>query len=213
MKIPFLTLHETDFISQGSHKKCFHYPKQAKYCIKIPYNEAGEVDLKREIHYIKRVLKQRGPQSGILPHYYGKVETNFGVGHVFELVTDYDGKISQSIESVLATSLPQPEVQKIHDALLILRDRMLQYRVICMSIYPENILYQRTGTHDFRLMLINDMGSRAALPLEYYFSVAAQHKIKRYWNRFVASLQQNLPPSVRNIIIADLAFPTRKRTL
>ena len=202
-----LTLTEQDFISQGSHKKCFAYPGYKDRCIKIPYNAAGQIDLNREIHYLTHVLKKRGEQSGILPRYYGEVDTTLGAGHAFELIRDYDGAISQDIRGFLtASDVGALQLTALHDSLLNLRDRMLRYRVISMSIYPENILYQKLTESTFRLMLINDMGSGAALPLEYYVVPLAKAKIKRYWNRFVDSLATKANPAVTKIIVPGLKF-------
>ena len=202
-----LTLTEQNFISKGSHKKCFSYPGSPKRCIKIPYNPAGQVDLNREIFYLTHILKKRGPQSGILPHYYGAVATNLGQGHVFDLVCDYNGVTSISLQTLLATQTLSPEqLQRLHTALLDLRDRMLTYRVISMSIYPENILYQKISEQDFRLMFINDMGSGAVFAFEYILPCMAKRKIKRYWNRFIQnSIPNRLPPAVAKTL-ADLAF-------
>lgn len=202
-----LTLTDDNFIAKGSHKSCFRHPAFPTRCIKVPYNGAGKVDLNREIFYLTHILKKRGPQSGILPRYYGKVQTDLGEGHVFDLVCDYDGKVSQSIEKLLAqNTLPDAQLTQLKDALLQLRDRMLAYRVISMSIYPENILYQKLNEHDFRLMFINDMGSGSSLAFEYFLPFMAQAKIKRYWNRFVASWQKKLPKELQ-MLTQDLAFP------
>lgn len=209
MNIPSLTLTEQDFISRGSHKKCYHYPGQPQCCIKVPYNAGGVTDITREIFYLTHVLKERGPQSGILPRYFGKVRTNIGQGYAFELVRDYDGNISQSIQTLLTKPISHEQLLSLRNALLIMRERMLQYRVISMSIYPENILYQRTGEHDFRLMLINDMGSGASVPLEYIVAAMARAKIKRYWNRFVASLPNRIDPAVCAVLQDGLSFPSK----
>ena len=202
-----IQLTDEQFIAKGSHKQCFRHPQNKRQCIKVPYNKAGETDLNREIYYLTHILKQRGPQSGILPAYYGTVQTNLGTGHVFELVCDFDGKIATSIETLLnAPGCTPAQIAQIHDALLHLRDQMLQYRVIAMSMYPENILYQRLDEKNFRLVLINDMGSASALPLDYVLAPMARAKIKRYWNRFIQnSLPHHVPPAIAQALL-DLTF-------
>lgn len=202
-----LTLTDIDFIAKGSHKQCFRHPQYKTRCIKVPYNEAGKVDLNREIFYLTHILKNRGPQSGILPRYYGKVQTNLGEGHVFDLVCDYDGHVSQSLETLLKqNTLSDSQLVSLKQALLDLRNRMLGHRVISMSIYPENILYQKINEHNFRLMFINDMGSGSSLAFEYFLPFMATRKIKRYWNRFIISWQKKLPPQLQ-VLVQDLAFP------
>ncbi len=195
------------FIAKGSHKQCFRHPEKDSLCIKVPYNAPGETDLNREIHYLTRILKNKGPQSGILPRYYGAVHTNLGTGHVFDLICDPNGQVSHSIEHILKDpNLPTAQLENIHQQLFLFRDKMLQHRLICMSMYPENILYQQLPDHSFRLMLINDMGSSSSFPLEYYVPLITKAKIKRYWNRFVLnSLPHRLPAGVAQQL-QDLIF-------
>ena len=195
------------FIAKGSHKQCFRHPQNNRLCIKVPYNAPGQTDLNREIYYLTHILKQRGEQSGVLPRYYGPVKTNLGVGHVFDLICDTDGKISPNIEQILTDpALTTQQLQAIHQHLFVLRDHILQYRLICMSMYPENILYQQLDADTFRLMLINDMGSSSSFPFEYYLPFLAKTKIKRYWNRFIQnSLPKRLPAPIAQQL-ADLVF-------
>ena len=206
-----LTLTDEYFISQGKHKKCFRHPHFPTRCIKIPYNEAGKIDLNREIFYLTHILKKRGDESGVLPHYYGKIQTNLGEGHVFELIRDYDGKISQSLETILAVTPSLLDIKALHTSLLHLRNQLFDYRVITMSIYPENILYQKTDKKIFRLIFINDMGSASLFPLEYYIAPVAKAKIKRYWNRFIQNtIPKRLPLAIAQQL-ADLVFPNYTR--
>lgn len=196
-----------DFIAKGSHKKCFQHPQDPARCIKIPYNAPGETDLHREVHYLTRVLKQRAAQSGILPKYHGKVQTNLGEGHVFDLIRDFDGEISRSLAHALASeSLLQTRFYGLKNALVALRESMFKYQIISMAIYPENILLQRLNPYDFKLMYINDMGSGAFLPLEYYIPAAAHAKVKRRWNRFIRSLLRQYEHPAAAELMRDISF-------
>lgn len=85
---------------QGTHKKCFLHPLDNNLCIKIAYNKGGQRDLNRELNYLK-VLKRHHKDYSILPQYYGPVKTNLGIGHVFELIQDYDGTKSQTLEDFI----------------------------------------------------------------------------------------------------------------
>lgn len=205
MTTPIL-LTEKDFFSKGSHKKCYLYPGHPQYCIKIPYNKGGIKDIKREVFYLTHILKQHGPQSGILPHFFGKIHTNLTDGYVFEMIRDFDGKISQNIEVWLATPHTHDQLLALRHALLMMRDSMLQHNIISMSIYSENILYQKTDPQHFRLMLINDMGSSEIIPLEYFITPLAKSKIKRYWNRFMTNLSKRIDPTISAMLADGLFF-------
>lgn len=204
---PPIYLSPGDFIAKGSHKKCFQHPQDPTRCIKIPYNAPGETDLHREVHYLTRVLKQRAAQSGILPKYHGKVQTNLGEGHVFDLIRDFDGEISRSLAHALASeSLLQTRFYGLKNALVALRESMFKYQIISMAIYPENILLQRLNPYDFKLMYINDMGSGAFLPLEYYIPAAAHAKVTRRWNRFIRSLLRQYEHPAAAELMRDISF-------
>lgn len=58
-------------------------PNSRKFIYKIAYNR-GQIDLLREINYIK-ILKKRNKNYDILPKYYGEIETNLGHGYVLKL--------------------------------------------------------------------------------------------------------------------------------
>ena len=179
-----IILTQNLFIAQGSHKQCYFHPQDNSRCIKVAYNPAGEKDLHREVRYLTHILKTRASQSGILPRYHGSVQTSKGQGFVFDVIYDFDGRISTSLSRLLN----DPAFLDLHYhglkyGLIGLRETLFKYNIISMAIYPENILCQKINPYDFKLMFINDMGSGAFIPLEYYWGPAAQAKIKRRWNR------------------------------
>ncbi|MGB2579923.1 hypothetical protein AAIR98_001842 [Elusimicrobium simillimum] len=177
------------FVARGSHKECYAHPHDKNLCIKVAYNEPGKKDLEREIFYLTKVLKDRREKCTFLPYYHGAVETDKGPGHVFDLVTDYDGRVSRDLESCFVY---RKEIEKAHcvlkSGLLQLRENMLQYLLIPMDLYPFNILCKRESEDKCVFMLINDIGSSSLIPLEYCLDTVAAAKVKRLWNRFIISM-------------------------
>ena len=72
--------------------------------------------------------------------------------------------------------------------LISLKDTLLKNEIITMGIFPENIILQRTSASDFRIRIVNDMGSGVLIPLEYHFSYFAKTKVLRRWNEFIQTL-------------------------
>ena len=183
---------EVHFIGKGSHKKCYVNPDNQKQCIKVPYTKLGEKDLKRELDYIK-VMRRKNKDYTVLPYYYGSVETNLGIGHVYELITDFDGSQSKTLEDYCKDDQLLEENLDLLVALLKnLKQTLLDNEIITMGIWPENIIVQYGGANssDYRLRVINDMGSANLIPLEYYFSFFAKKKINKRWIRFIGTLRQ-----------------------
>lgn len=191
-EIETLHLNNKLFIAQGSHKQCYFHPHNKFRCIKVAYNPLGEKDLTREARYLTHILKTRAGQSGILPQYYGTVNTNKGTGHIFDIIFDFDGNISTSLNCLLQGAyFLKTHYYGLKNALIGLRETLFKFNNISMTIYPENILCQKMNPFDFKLMFINDMGSGAFIPLEYYWNRAAQAKIKRRWERFIKFIKRN----------------------
>jgi hypothetical protein len=148
----------------------------------------GQTDLQREINYLK-ILNKRNKDYSILPRYYGTVATNLGTGYVFELIKDFDGKKSLTLEDVLRNNTLFINLFNTIKILLIsLKDTLLKNEIITMGIFPENIILQRTSASDFRIRIVNDMGSGVLIPLEYHFSYFAKTKVLRRWNEFIQTL-------------------------
>ena len=174
-----LQLDDTLLYGQGSHKKCFLHPHNKNLCIKIAYNEGGQKDLIREINYID-VLKRRHKDYSILPKYFGKVNTNLGTGYVFEIIRDYNNDRTQTLEDFITDlNLFSQNYSLIVRLLKELKEKLYKNEIITMVLFPENILFQKTDENNYRVRIVNDMGSAVLIPLEYHFKYFAHTKILR----------------------------------
>ncbi|MCX8649192.1 hypothetical protein J3U21_02435 [Gilliamella sp. B2776] len=183
-----ITLSEKDYISQGLHRKCYHHPKDANQCIKVNYNEGAEEETNREIAYYKHLIK-RNISFDALAKYYGPVSTNYGKGHIFELVRDYNGKTATPLEQYLADNLL---TEKYFDSLVMglkeLKSALLKDRIITMTIKSKNILFQHLNETNSRLIIIDNIGNSTFIPIANYLPYFAKSKIERTWQRFLVSI-------------------------
>ena len=163
----------------------------------MAYTEPGEKDLKRELAYLN-VLKRQGKDYSVLPNYYGSVSTNLGTGHVYELIKDFDGSQCKTLEDYCENEqLLLQEFDMLVEKVNSLRDNLLKNSIITMGLFPENIIVQRGGgTEQVQLRVINDMGSAALIPLEYYFDFVAKIRIKKRWKRFLETLKHRYPSTI-----------------
>ncbi|MCX8655194.1 hypothetical protein J3U08_00105 [Gilliamella sp. B2894] len=183
-----ITLSEKDYISQGLHRKCYHNPKDVNQCIKVNYNEGAEEETNREIAYYKHLIK-RNISFDALAKYYGPVSTNYGKGHIFELVRDYNGKTATPLEQYLADNLL---TEKYFDSLVMglkeLKSALLKDRIITMTIKSKNILFQHLNETNSRLIIIDNIGNSTFIPIANYLPYFAKSKIERTWQRFLVSI-------------------------
>ncbi|MDR1613952.1 MAG: hypothetical protein LBS26_00065 [Campylobacteraceae bacterium] len=195
-----IILSDEYFVGKGLAKKCFIHPKNSALCIKIPYTKGGKREMNRELKYIN-LLKERGVEGDILPKYYGSVSTNIGTGYLFELIKDYDGKVSQNLIDYLTSDfLLETNFSTLVDKLKALKEKMLSNKIITMGLFPGNFLLRKDSENSYNIVLINDMGSAALIPVEYYFTVAAHARIKRKWDKFADCLVRKYSnPLVREL--------------
>ncbi|PXY90380.1 YrbL family protein [Gilliamella apis] len=183
-----IQLTEKDYISKGLHRKCYHHPDDPNKCIKVNYNDGAEEETNREIAYYQHLIKRKISWD-VLAKYYGPVTTNFGQGHVFELIRDYDGKIATPLEKYL---YDEQLTQQYYSALVVslkaLKTALLKDRIITMTIKSKNILFQHLSSEKNRLIIIDNIGNSTFIPIANYVGFFAKAKIERTWQRFLSSL-------------------------
>lgn len=183
-----ITLSEKDYISRGLHRKCYHHPEDANKCIKVNYNEGAEEETNREIAYYKHLIK-RNVSFDALAKYYGPVLTNYGNGHIFELIRDYNGETSIPLEKYLANkSLTEKYFDQLVTGLKELKSALLKDRIITMTIKSKNILFQQLSDTNSRLVIIDNIGNSTFIPIANYIPCFAKSKIERTWQRFLKSI-------------------------
>lgn len=199
-----LVIQEQNFIGKGCHKLTYLHPHDAKKCIKIIYNQEGEKDIARELHY-RQYRKEHNLQTDIIPAYYGTVATSKGMGYVFEYVCDYDGSVSKTLmDYVHDEPLFQQNLQDIIPLMQELKVKLMQDRIICMGITPENILIQQATPTTKKLYLITDLGVSEAIPLELWFDYFAVKKIKRHYQKMVQIFAERWPSDAMQELLAAL---------
>lgn len=185
-------------------KKCFLHPHNKNLCIKIAYNEGGQKDLIREINYID-VLKRRHKDYSILPKYFGKVNTNLGTGYVFEIIRDYNNGRTQTLEDFITDlNLFSQNYSLIVSLLKELKEKLYKNEIITMVLFPENILFQKTDENNYRVRIVNDMGSAVLIPLEYHFKYFAHTKILRRWKMFLDVLRNKYASHLSEKLIEEI---------
>lgn len=176
-------------IGSGRHRRCYCHPQDNRKCIKVLYNadECGVKEVKRETSYYRKKSSQIKDCLAI-PNYYGKVNTNLGKGYIFDLVTDYDGQISKSLDHYIQhKKLPASLIkQKLED----LRNTLIESGISTMTLKEYNILYQRTAPGEGHLVVIDNIGEAEFLPISSLFRFLHRRKIDRIFQRFLQRLDK-----------------------
>ena len=187
-----LTIGKELFIGEGGHQSTYIHPIDASKCIKIPHTP-DDGDVKKEIRY-RRSCAAKLERSLLVTKFFGTVETNLGLGYVFERVCDYDGKTGKNLRDFLnETALDAKNLQRVWTILLNFKSDFLRENIAIVDTDIENFMVQEHAPGVYRVRIVDNIGTPVLIPLVYWFEFAAAWKAKRYWNRIVDWLAENYP--------------------
>jgi hypothetical protein len=188
-------------VGKGLHRECFVHPDDDKRCVKIVV--AGNSDEnRREAKYYAQ-LARRGISWEMLTRFHGLVDTDRGEGAVFDLVRDDDGAVSGTLGDYLASGqLTQLYARPLSQALIALKQYLLDNRVITMTLKTKNIVFQRMAEDVGKLVIVDNVGNSDFLPVTNYSVHLARLKIRRKWRRFEQSMRTQQPG---NKVLASLS--------
>ncbi len=181
-----LILTKENILGRGTNKIVYYHPEDVDKCIKFSLDSSDETDMQHELRF-RRICKDMVERSTLLTKYYGTVDTNLGTGHVFELIRDYDGRLSETFLEILLREKASPAVYK---ALAMFKEKLFEEQVITYKIFPDNFMVQRISARENRIRIIDGIGMHVLFPLAYYSKTIAKRRQKRIWEEFVKRLRE-----------------------
>lgn len=184
-----LKLDDSLVIGEGLHRVCYRHPQREDRCIKINIDDSERSlkETERELQYYNLMEKRDAfePLKPIVPAFHGAVHTSAGDGYVFDLVRDHDGEISKPLTVYMSDkSLRARYGEEIRKAYRMFRRHALDGNLVTMAMKPYNMLLQIRGDNDFRLVVIDNLGTANFIPVAYLSRILARMKLKRHLERF-----------------------------
>ena len=178
-----LTLEPSQLIGRGLRRECYFHPEDESKCVKVVVAGDHKETVREQSYY--RLLEKRRISWKMLARFYGNVETNRGPGAVFELVRDYNGTVSRTLEHYFsATDAADLTYQMLSQELPLLKQYLLHWKIVTMSIKPDNIVFKKTGVSEGNLVVIDNIGNSDFIPICNYVDFMAVRKIHRKWRCF-----------------------------
>ena len=178
-----LTLESSALIGRGLRRECYFHPEDENKCIKVVVS-GDHKETRREQSYY-RLLEKRNISWRMLARFYGNVDTNLGERAVFDLIRDYNGEISRTLgHYVSAHNETDHSSQYLYCALPLLKQYLLKWKIVTMSLKPQNIVYKKTHESKGFLVVIDNIGNSDFIPICNYVGWMAIRKIHRKWQRF-----------------------------
>ncbi|MFC1881760.1 PhoP regulatory network protein YrbL [Thermodesulfobacteriota bacterium] len=185
-----LILESSQLIGRGLRRECYFHPEDGSKCIKVVVAGDHEETVREQSYY--RLLEKRNISWGMLARFYGNVETNRGEGAIFELVRDYNGEVSKTLEQYFsANNETDLNYQDLSRALPLLKQYLLKWKIVTMALKPQNIVYQKIHESEGVLVVIDNIGNSDFIPICTYVNWMAAQKIRRKWQRFEESIEKD----------------------
>lgn len=180
-----LTINTENSIGKGRDRVCYEHPTQSNRCIKVTHKDPKQSI--NDKNYYKK-LEKRNISWDMIARYYGEEETSLGTGLVFEKILDYDNKVSQPLNIAINSIHDEATLNAIIEKLAVMRDYLLQEKIIFRDLRPQNILFCRVSPDEFKLVIIDGIGNSDYIPLADYAAWYARRKIKRRWTKLIGFL-------------------------
>ena len=184
-----IQLNNSYLISKGSERSCYVHPSDSDICIKVTrkFGPRTHARNKREVKYAEK-YNQSSPSLTVVPYYYGTIETNLGIGVLFQLVRDYDKSISIRLADHIAKNTIDSTLQyKIVD----LYHTLLKASILVSDLHPGNLLLQKSSENDYKLVMIDGFGNSDFIKICDYSHFFLKKKLIRKFERML--LQIGLP--------------------
>ena len=185
-----ITLESSSLIGRGLRRECYFHPEDENKCIKVVVAGDHKETAREQSYY--RLLEKRNISWKMLARFYGNIETNRGEGAVFELIRDHNEEVSKTLEHYFsANNETDLNYQDLSRALPLLKQYLLKWKIVTMSLKPQNIVYQKINPTQGKLVVIDNIGNSDFIPICNYVDRMAIRKIRRKWQRFEESLSKD----------------------
>ena len=189
-----LHIDESLFLGRGLHKAAYAHPEDAGKVVKIPF-KADDAELAHELAY-RKSRERRHLASQTLTAYYGTVETDLGMGYIFERVQDFDGSPCPSVKERLQELNAigdEKAAQEAHQLAESVREAVFAERILTNDTGLLNFVLQRNSPQETVIRMIDNIGSPVLIPLVYYIDRMTLHHIRKYWRRVEKRLRRDYP--------------------
>lgn len=136
-------------VGKGRDRICYEHPNDSNLCIKVSIN--NDKQSSREVRYFNFLIKRNTNLSKI-SIFRGNVKTNKGLGYTFDLIRDYDGKVSKTLRQCLESQ--EFTIQWIQPQLVELKKYLIDNKICVRDISPSNTSCQRTSSGINLLILL-----------------------------------------------------------
>lgn len=197
-----LTLTGSPIIAQGTHQYVYEHPQDPTSLIKFRKPEAydptsanliGRAKWHEKFRYLRSTayqdflrefreyveLKAKHQQADArlpLCAVRGVIQTDIGMGLVYERMSEPDGSLSPNLEDLIK----EGQVRQHHlDAFEAFFDSLLFHNIVGSAMTLDNLVYHTEADGQARFVWIDSFGSKRYVPLRRWFRFLNNKKIEQ----------------------------------
>lgn len=181
-----ILLHDNLLIGEGATRRCYQHPNNESLCIKIDNGkELVKPTYRESLYYAKLSKRWRKVPYDVIPAFHGFEETNLGLGGVFELCrNEDDGQVAITLSEFIDRPMNASERALLQRAINEFCEKLLKSWIVSTDLKSHNICVVRLLNGEIRLVCIDGMGSKEAIPLCDIWPWWARQKMRRHFKRY-----------------------------
>ncbi|WP_040279854.1 YrbL family protein [Psychroserpens damuponensis] len=181
-----IILEDKLYISEGLARVVYQHPNDSDLCVKIGKPEVDVKHLYKEIIYYNKI-KRKDVSKFEYPFYakyHGEIETNKGVGFVYDLIKDEESQQTSKVLRQYLEMKPSPISDNVFlKELNRLKQQMITHKVFASDLRARNICCKRFKDGSVRLIIVDGIGHRDFLPFADYLGYFAKKKNERRFEK------------------------------
>ena len=184
-------------LGEGRDRLCFRHPDDACLCIKVA--KKTEKQTRREKRYFTYLMANPAKDCSQLSCYRGDVQTDQGIGALFDRVTNADGSDCLTLrQAIEAGQLSRAEVIELTQQF----KTYLWNNAICVrDISTNNLMVRHDQNQQKQLLMIDGVSNPGVNPLTIYWPWLARHYLQKSWH----SLEQKIERAFSTLETRDSA--------
>ena len=170
-----IELSEKLIIGKGRDRICYEHPMAFNLCIKMSITTDKQSI--REMRYFN-FLKRKQTDLSKISTFLGKVKTNKGLGYSFDLIRDYDGKVSKTLLQSLESNACS--LEQVRPLISELKQYLMVNKICVRDISPSNISCQK-NKDGINLYIIDGVSNSNFNPLTIRLQSLINKAIEKAW--------------------------------
>ena len=202
-----ITLNDSLFIGEGSHRAAYRHPEDDRKCLKIVKEGSLEKRRKNNKKWYKRMRKLSSfdethkeikayrkfgtdeEKLKHIPHFYGMVETSMGSAMLLDLVLNEDGSVAHTLSSHLESGGNRIQLT---EALNALGEYLLTFSIAVRDLSAGDIRASENPEGKLTLFIVDGLGGSEFIPLSI-IPFFARRKAARRVHRFFEKIMKQYP--------------------